>query len=889
MPIWNGSPLPEASVIKIPDSLPQNFNWESYKADPSGTFNKFKGVREVHRQNWRGYKTAASSSKRIIASSPSRKFIADAGKQVRNLKKTTESASKTATEAKNLWDKFLSKVKGNGSLDKAAQAGGTVSKGANFFTKFAPLLAFIVAVGMSVIVNEIQGWRADMNEKGQQNLSNSISKVLGLMNVQKQRIDKTNIQVQKAELENQRVKDRIYSLEKQQPTIRESAADAKKKANDALYEVRSGRTKLESEITDAKKKANDALYETRTGRTKLESSIATTEKKANDALYETRTGRTKLDAEIAALKKPGGANPELNQRVQTIETRLAKVEISKPSVEQSVLKATQDSIKTIGNTVNDTTNKFAAAVSRLAKLEALPPEIAAIKTRVQTVETEHPKKWGITVTQAEVRVAEVIKSTDSATRTYVDRKLATVTQSQFSASEWVGRYGQKTADFLNGGVSNLNKNDEVLSNAVNTLGTNFNQRIEKLEKDGLIISDPAVGILLRKVGELQTDLKKTGTDLNENKNKLLETNKDLEKLKIQTKEQEKVNKEGNDKLGTILGILPLIPGRTANAIRPDIPTIPQIEAASATGTCRTLQPGGCGSKALDGLGNGVNQNTNNQANGLFDKLNAGANAVQLGLLKVIDNKLGNQITGGISGKLVNGFKWLQLDRALGVLTFAATIQNHVMLSRDIGTTLLGAFSNVLTLIGLKDDKGEAFDLGSIINYSIESLVKGIVGAENYATISEAWAKANRIYQATTNVLNSFQSLSSAILTGLEMTAGKVGKIGNALRKSGEVLESAYGWMNPQPKFNRISETLEKLQAGASTIQQVTQAPLDIINATTELTNATTELTKAIKEDDKDTNKGKESPEPAKLKADELKAKVASFGLDLDLFDFQEDE
>jgi len=72
-----------------------------------------------------------------------------------------------------------------------------------------------------------------------------------------------------------------------------------------------------------------------------------------------------------------------------------------------------------------------------------------IEADVKTIEVEHPKRWGITVTQAEVRQATITKSTDSATRTYVERRLATVTQSQFSPTEWVGRYGLV-------GVLNLN-------------------------------------------------------------------------------------------------------------------------------------------------------------------------------------------------------------------------------------------------------------------------------------------------------------------------------------------------------------------------------------------------------------------------------------------------
>jgi hypothetical protein len=208
----------------------------------------------------------------------------------------------------------------------------------------------------------------------------------------------------------------------------------------------------------------------------------------------------------------------------------------------------------------------------------------------------------------------------------------------------------------------------------------------------------------------------------------------------------------------------------------------------------------------------------------------------------IDNKLGAQIVGGISGKLVAGFQWLQLDRALNVLTFAATVQNHVMLSNNIAETLFGAFENVLKIIGFKGDDGQPFKL----SYSIEALVKGIVGAEDYAVISSAWAKANRIYQASTNVLNAFQNISSTILSGLELVAGQTGKIGNALRKSGEVLETAYGWMNPQPKINRVTQTLENLNQGASTIQQITQAPLDVIEAVTGLQTANTEFVKALR-------------------------------------------
>ncbi|NJO63150.1 MAG: hypothetical protein HC836_34515 [Richelia sp. RM2_1_2] len=291
------------------------------------------------------------------------------------------------------------------------------------------------------------------------------------------------------------------------------------------------------------------------------------------------------------------------------------------------------------------------------------------------------------------------------------------------------------------------------------------------------------------------------------------------------------------------------------------------------------------------------------ANNQLGKLNLLLQSFDLAAVTNLNNKMGEvlrrlgpQLPGdGISGFLTNFFtkfnqvaKWLQLDRALNILTFAATVHNAAQLSNDIGQTLTSALSNVLALIGIKDADGQPINLSQIIGNTVQNVIKGIIGAENFTTFSLNWQKANRIYQSTNNVLNAFQGLSSAILTGLEMTAGKVAKIGNALRSAGEVLENAYGWMNPQPKFNRVIQTLETLQNGASTIQQVTQAPLDIINATTELTNATTELTNAIMEDTKPENKGKESPQPIKLRADKANGKKVSAGLDLFDFDFDID-
>ncbi|MDZ8090183.1 MAG: hypothetical protein RMY16_32210, partial [Nostoc sp. DedQUE12b] len=319
------------------------------------------------------------------------------------------------------------------------------------------------------------------------------------------------------------------------------------------------------------------------------------------------------------------------------------------------------------------------------------------------------------------------------------------------------------------------------------------------------------------------------------------------------------------------------------------PTIPQIETAAATGTCRTTQPGGCMNKALKDNAADITNNSNTNSANILDAVNTGLNGALLTGQQTILSRLGDQLPGGIGGKLSRFADWMHLDRVLNVMILGATIHNALMLSNDIGQTFVGIINNVLQLIGLKKEDGSTFDIGSVISSSIENLIKETIGAENYTNLTTAWAKANHIYQASTNILNSFQSLTSTVFSGLELVAGQTGKIGNPLRASGEVLESAYQWMNPQPKINRVTNFLERLQNGASTIQQVTQVPLDTINAITELQTANTEFFKATKEDDKPENKSPIVPEPDKLAADKTTAKIASKGLELLDIDLEADE
>ncbi len=630
------------------------------------------------------------------------------------------------------------------------------------------------------------------------------------------------------------------------------------------------------DIEAFKRKTNDSIDKAFANIGSISTNARVAREKANDALYEVRQGRQILEAKIAKLTPNvgdiqkqvnatvSGIRAEFQKQVDKISSDL-KAQLNKPQVQpatkEDLQKVTAD-VQKIATTVNN----FPATIQKT--FDTTQNTIKQVVDRAIAPIAKIGESWGITVTPATITPATVTPSQGGGvTVTPATVTPATVTPARFSSSA----IGQQVTQQIKQETSGTDAKINTLAGGLSAVGTAAQQAVT--------IANQAKIDANRKTLDPRVD------DLYE-----------------RIRRQEKVNEEGNRKLDilipkidsilpTIAGI-PLIAGKAADLIKPNLLTAPDIEKATGVAMCRNLQTG-CGRKAIDdAVGNVVNNNNQNTGS-LLDKLNAGLTAADLvqntEMLNTINNKLGDQLPGGISGKLERFSKWLHLDRALNLMIWATTIHNALMLSNDIGQTLLGAISNVFQLFGLKDSEGNAFDLGSIISSSIENLIKGLIGADNYTELREAWAKANRIYQATINIFNALQGLSSAILTGLEMTAGKIGKIGNALRKSGEVLETAYSWMNPQPKFNRITQTLESLQNGASTIQMVTQAPLDIINATTELTTATTELTNALKEDNKPENKGKESPEPEHLKATESTAKLASSGLEMIEADLEADE
>jgi hypothetical protein len=275
--------------------------------------------------------------------------------------------------------------------------------------------------------------------------------------------------------------------------------------------------------------------------------------------------------------------------------------------------------------------------------------------------------------------------------------------------------------------------------------------------------------------------------------------------------------------------------------------------------------------------------------------NLGVSTATYGLNQVMNVKLGDQIFGkggkaiGIGGKLIQGFNWLIVDRAMNMLTLAVTIHNAAMLSQNIVATLTQAMQNIVELIGIKDDSDNPIELSTLINNSITNFVKAVVGKENYENVVKQWNYYNRIYQASANLFSSLLSMGDTMVNALNFISGQNAKIANALKIWRVVGDKAYGWMNITPNFNNPFLTkLNSLDETASMVEQVTQEPLNVKSAKEGLEAASKELADSMAQEP-NSKQGKEIPEAKVVKEDEDGKKVESKGIAKLLEDAFEDD
>ncbi|MDZ8067773.1 MAG: hypothetical protein RMY64_19475 [Nostoc sp. DedQUE08] len=226
------------------------------------------------------------------------------------------------------------------------------------------------------------------------------------------------------------------------------------------------------------------------------------------------------------------------------------------------------------------------------------------------------------------------------------------------------------------------------------------------------------------------------------------------------------------------------------------------------------------------------------------------NGANLALLNVINNKLGQQVTGGISGLVTAVAENTYIEKALAVLTFATTVHNALMLSSNLGQTLFMIIDQVTAFILPKGLDGTPISISNVLGKAVHEVIVSTVGEATAAQIQQKWDQANRIYQAALNIHNQVLGLGGILTAGLEVIGGNVGKIGNALRKGGVLLENAYSYMNPQPNlkgkfFNQMNLVGENLQA----IALVTAIPIALAAAKDGVDSSVADLKREISQID----------------------------------------
>lgn len=296
---------------------------------------------------------------------------------------------------------------------------------------------------------------------------------------------------------------------------------------------------------------------------------------------------------------------------------------------------------------------------------------------------------------------------------------------------------------------------------------------------------------------------------------------------------------------TLVGITQLL-----KSIQPNV-SPEALENAAAAGTCRTTQPGGCTSNAMNDAVNRGNQD-------LLNKLNTSGQAADLALLGVINAKLGPQMPGGLSSGLGRMSKFLGIDRIFNLLNFLAILHNASMLSGSLKVTLLETLSSVGNATGLlQTSEGDNTDLNQVFNSGVEGLIVSLIGAEAWASMKLTWRKYSAIYRAGTNVLSNVGNMFSSIGNGIEVIGEHTGKIGNALRQAAVVKENAYNYMSEN--MNVHTNKFMTFQTTVGGVTQVLEAVNEVAESTIEGQEAYTEAVKATKEFKEHLEKAEKKP------------------------------
>lgn len=371
------------------------------------------------------------------------------------------------------------------------------------------------------------------------------------------------------------------------------------------------------------------------------------------------------------------------------------------------------------------------------------------------------------------------------------------------------------------------------------------QKIDKLNNQIRNISGAKISPAPAIEPEKQIDVvngSKTGEDIN---NDVTEDKKDEV---IQTPQESDV--ELLAKIGALFTATPLL---NKNGFKE------AVEEA----VCDSSQGGCLKSNVVDPLTAGQNNLTN------------ALQGLDLGLLGVINGKLGDAIPGGIGGYLKKAWEVAQVDKIINMANLITSTHNAAMLSRNLGDTIAEVATQALQFLNIKSPTGEAIDVGEIVGNTVSNLITSLVPENIRTNVSATWLKVNRIHASAVGMASAITQTKNAVLEVQEITNNWLAEIGNNIQEQGIIEEDSYPWMkddndykNPYTGFlNKINNVEEVIEQASSFINSATELKDSTEQLTTSKEEVTTALTafSATKQTDEDSKKAESaSPEIDRL-------------------------
>lgn len=184
----------------------------------------------------------------------------------------------------------------------------------------------------------------------------------------------------------------------------------------------------------------------------------------------------------------------------------------------------------------------------------------------------------------------------------------------------------------------------------------------------------------------------------------------------------------------------------------------------------------------------------------------------------------------------------RISQIMNFTQFWLTFHNALMMSADIGETFFGAIFQTLnnvakiaddTPLGSFYDLDETpFDSQELITSKLEEWAKQIFGVQNWSEIKSKFAALNQIIRSTNTMVMNMRDLGESQRDLAEMSAERVGKLNNALRKAGITFDEG-NWMSEDVNMrSRFLEKLEKIEESgvintAVFFQSLSQQALDV--------------------------------------------------------------